>query len=235
MSLNITKNRIGHPKITKGKNFVKHNFYNHGKRDYITTNSSTGRANRIATPQKRLCPSQSPINIARNLSFQRDSETPVTKKCCPVRQIIRSGVNSNVTLNSRGTYEQNTTKTYYHNAAQRLKARNMSFQKNMPTQKKKILKTNCCRNENGKFREPYDKSVSCCAPVDKTNYGLYNHNNNNERHKVANVKSKGDSGARTFALRHANNRVFDQRKTEEEKKPDRIIHSCINHNRCYKR
>ena len=214
MSLNITRNRIGHPKITKGKNFVKHNFYNHGKRDYITTNSSTGRANRIATPQKRLCPSQSPINIARNLSFQRDSETPVTKKCCPVRQIIRSGVNSNVTLNSRGTYEQNTTKTYYHNTAQRLKARNMSFEKNMPTQKKKILKTNCC------------------SPIDKTNYGLYNHKN--ERGKLANVKSKGDSGARTFALRHANNKLFDQRKTEEEKKPDRNMIFGINNKKCYK-
>lgn len=228
MTLNIIRNRIGNDKIIKGKSFVKHKFYNHGKRDYITTNSATGRSNRITTPQKRLCPCPDTSNREQTLS-----QTLESKKCCPVRQIIRSGVNSNVTLNSRGTYEQNTNKTYYHNASQRLKARNMSFEKNMPTQKNTILKTNCCRDEDGKFKQSYSKSGTCCAPIDKTKYGLYNHKN--DRGIISNVKSKGDSGARTFALRHATNTVFDQRKTEEEKKPDKHIKACLNKQRCYKR
>ena len=56
MTLNIIRNRVGNGKIIKGKNYVKHTFYKHGKREYITTNSAIGRANRITTPQKRLCP-----------------------------------------------------------------------------------------------------------------------------------------------------------------------------------
>lgn len=233
MSLNITRNRIGNPKIIKGKDFVKHNFYNHGKRDYITTNSSKGRANRIATPQKRLCPCPKPKKTTNEIFDINNSETALTKNCCPTRQIIRSGVNSNVTLNSKGKYEQNNNKTYYYSASQRLKARNMSFEKNMPVQKNNILNNNCCRNENGKFKQPYDRSVKCCTPVDKTKYGLFNHKN--ERGTVANVKSKGDSGARTFALRHANDNIFDQRKTQEEKKPDRNMIFGINDKKCYKR
>tara|TARA_Y100000741_G_C18215607_1_gene543612 strand:+ start:68 stop:769 length:702 start_codon:yes stop_codon:yes gene_type:complete len=233
MTLNIIRNRVGNDKITKGKNFVKQTFYKHGKREYITTNSATGRANRITTAQKRLCCSTKPNEIIKDNEIHMLSQTPVTKKCCPTRQIIRSGVNSNVTLNSRGTYEQNNNKTYYQNASQRLRARNMSFEKNMPTQKNSILKNSCCRNENGKFKQSYSKSSSCCAPIDKTQYGLHSSKSNNRR--ISNVPSKSDSGARTFALRHANNTVFDKRKTEEEKKPDKHNNICINKKRCYKR
>ena len=229
MTLNIIRNRVGNAKIEKGKNFVKHTFYKHGKRDYITTNSAKGRANRITTAQKRLCPCP---ELAKKKEL-KPSQVLEREKYCPVRQIIRSGVNSNVTLNSRGKYEQNTTKTYYHNASQRLHARNMSFEKNMPTQKNSTLKKSCCRGLNGKFKEPYSKTSGCCAPIDKTQHGLHSDKSNNR--KLSNVPSKSDSGARTFALRHATNTVFDQRKTEENKKPDKGIKSCLNKKRCYKR
>ena len=229
MTLNIIKSRVGNAKIEKGKSFVKHTFYKHGKREYITTNSAIGRANRITTPQKRLCPCP---QLAKKKE-QKLSQIPESEKCCPVRKIIRSGVNSNVSLNSKGTYEQNTNKTYYHNASQRLHARNMSFKKNMPTQKNHTLKAGCCRDPNGKFKEAYSKSASCCAPIDKTRLGLHSAKSNDRQ--ISNVTSKGDCSTRTFALRHAKNTVFDTRKTEEEKKPKRGTHSCLNKQRCYKR
>lgn len=229
MTLNIIKSRVGNAKIEKGKSFVKHTFYKHGKRDYITTKSAIGRANRITTPQKRLCPCP---QLAKKKE-QKSSQIPESEKCCPVRKIIRSGVNSNVSLNSKGKYEQNTNKTYYHNASQRLHARNMSFKTNMPTQTNNTLKNGCCRDTNGKFKESYSKSSSCCAPIDKTRYGLYSSKSNNR--KISNVTSKSDSGTRTFALRHATNTVFDTRKTEAEKKPARGIKLCMNKQRCYKR
>ena len=229
MTLNIIRNRVGNAKIEKGKRFVKHTFYKHGKRDYITTKSAIGRANRITTPQKRLCPCP---ELAKKKE-QPVSQISEAEKCCPVRKIIRSGVNSNVTLNSKGTYEQNTNKTYYHNASQRLHARNMSFKTNMPTQKNNTLRAGCCRDTNGKFKESYSKSNSCCAPIDKSHHGLYNAKSNDR--KISNIKSGSDSGARTFALRHAKNTVFDKRKSEENKKPDRGIITCLNKKRRYKR
>lgn len=228
MTLNIIRNRVGNNKIIKGKSFVKHTFYKHGKRDYITTNSAKGRANRIATPQKRLCPCP---KIGNNQP--KESQIPEAERCCPVRQMIRSGVNSNVTLNSKGKYEQNTNKTYYHNASQRLHARKMSFKTNMPTQKNNTLNKSCCRSENGKFKESYSKSSACCAPVDKSQHGLRS-GRSNER-KLFNVPAKSDSGARTFALRHASNTVFNQRNTEEEKKPNKNIKTGINKKQCYRR
>jgi hypothetical protein len=183
------------------------NGYKHSKRDFIL-NGNPGKANRMATPQKRLC-----CDTPNTVTVFK----PNNQVCCP--RIIRSGVNSNVSMTANGTYKRDDNKTYYFNSSQRLKAKKMSYKTNVPTQKNNVSQ--------------YDSTLGgakCCMPVDKTRYGLHNHAA--DGNKVSHVMSGTDSSNRTFALSHVRNTVFNKKNTEEEKKPNK---ECLNKKDCYRK
>lgn len=191
-------------------------YYKHTTTTYNQSKNEVN-ANRKILPQKTNCCSKSPSGEVLQVYKP-------TKECCNNR-IIRSGVNPNVSLQPRTStdstliYKQNNDTTYYYNTAQRLRARNMSYQKNLPTRKNQTVATDCCRDSNGKLTTPHSKTQCCNVPIDKTNYGLY-------------TKTSTTSGDRTFGYRHNNSNVYSPNNTEEQKKPNRI---CKNNARCYKR
>ena len=143
------------------------------------------------------------------------------RECC--KRIVRPGTNSNVSLQPRSNsntliYKKNDNITYFHNTAQRLKARNMSYQTNLPTQKNNTLSNKCCRDSSGKLITPSSKAQCCHTPIDKTKYGMY-------------TKAGTTSGDRIFGLRTNNNKVYSVNNTEEQKKPNK---KCLNKAGCYK-
>lgn len=186
-----------------------------------TTYNGEKNINQKIIPQRKNCCPKGPKSPATGEIVQIYKPT---RECCNNR-IIRSGVNPNVILQPRTStdktpiYKQNNDVTYYHNTAQRLRARNMSFQKNLPTRKNQSLATDCCRDSNGKLTTPHSTTKCCNVPIDKTNYGLY-------------TKTSTSSGDRTFGYRHNNSNVYSPNNTEEQKKPNRI---CKNNARCYRR
>ena len=173
------------------------NEYKHSKRDFIS-NGSPGKANRMTVGQKRLCCGGGANIIS---VFKQNNQV-----CCP--RIIRSGVNSNVSMTSNGTYKKrDDSKPYYYNSSQRLNAKKMSYKTNITTQKNNV--SNC-------------HSDKCSnVPVNNTRYGLSNNVTNVNKIKISHVTCGTDSGNRTFALSHASNTVFDKRKTKEEKNPNK--------------
>ena len=119
---------------------------------------------------------------------------PNNKACC--HRIIRSGVNSNVSMTSNGTYKRHDNKTYYYNSSQRLNAKKMSYKTNIPTQKNNV--SNC------------DSDKCSYNPITNTRYGL-------SCNEISYVTSSTDSSNRTFALSVASDTVFDKRRKNPNK------------------
>ena len=195
--------------------------YRTGKMGYAENNADTHRIEKpniiykniiipenVVTAQKRTC-----CDYGNKVQVFRDN-TKCTNPC-EQKKRIRSGVNAGVweqkSKNQPNNLVYNRQKNYkyYYNTSQRLKARKMSFQTNLPTKKNNTVQNDCCSDTNSKC---------CYVPIDKTNYGLY-------------TETKTTSSSRTFGYRHNNSNVYSRYNTEEQKKPNK---KCVNKPECYK-
>ena len=113
--------------------------------------------------------------------------------------------------------------TYYYNTAQRLRAKNLSYERNLPSQKNSQP---CCSDEKKNCHPCCPGDTCCYRPINKQQYGT-------KCKCDGTVPVGSSSGARTFALSQISNTVKKDIKIIDNSNKLWYQKSCPTQKRCY--